>query len=88
MNAYNSLNIIDLFITVNSSCKDFETVVTSKQNFFINQISAGTKKPLILWREHGVLIVHTDRNVSMLNHYSNQNDIRNLSKGFSGCKII
>lgn len=87
MNIYNSLNIIDLFITVNSSCKDFETVITSKQNFLLIRLVQAQKKPNSLERAWG-LDVHTDQNVSMLNHYSNQNDIRNLSKGFSGCKII
>ena len=37
-------------------CNVFETVVTSKAEFIINQICAATKKPRILWREHGVFV--------------------------------
>lgn len=38
---------MEIFVNlgVRQSCKLFETVVTSKQNFFNNQICAGTKKP-------------------------------------------
>ena len=41
-------------------------VVTSKTEFFINQISAGTKKPRILWREHGVFMYTLINSMRML----------------------
>ena len=53
------------------SCNHFETVVTSKQNFYL-LFSRYKKTPRILWREHGVFMymLITCENVNMRMYYS------------------
>ncbi|EEH68372.1 hypothetical protein HMPREF0023_2097 [Acinetobacter sp. ATCC 27244] len=65
-------------------------VVISNTEFFNNQISTGTKKARILWREWA-FDVHTNQqyaNVSMQSHYSNTSTSRKPFKGLEGCKVV
>ena len=62
------------------SCNHFETVVTSKQNFYL--LFSRYKKSPNLWRERGLLMymLITCENVNMQKHY------RPSSKPFKGLR--
>lgn len=70
------------------SCNHFETVVTSKQNFYL-LFSRYKKSPNSLARRglFKYTLIRTSENVSMQSYYSNTSTSRKSLEGLSRCKI-